>query len=190
MRCLRCPREGHKIERSHLSFGCGPGSSGSRRVPCMSIASVAALVDTLRSTQLLAADQLKEVAGLQARFTDPRALAKELLQRGWLTSYQLNQLFRGRKADLRARGLPVAGANRRRRVGPGLQGAAHPHAAAGGLEGDPSRAIGRQGIGGPLLSRNPGRQPADPSARGPRLRRRPHRRQLISWPWNTWKGST
>ena len=41
-----------------------------------------------------------EVADLQRRFAEPRSLAREMLQRSWLTPYQVNQLFLGRTADL------------------------------------------------------------------------------------------
>jgi WD40 repeat protein/formylglycine-generating enzyme required for sulfatase activity/tRNA A-37 threonylcarbamoyl transferase component Bud32 len=67
----------------------------------MFLASVSDLVRLLRKHHLLAPAQLEEVTrDLSAHFTDPRALAKELLQRGWLTAYQINQVFKGRGADL------------------------------------------------------------------------------------------
>ena len=37
---------------------------------------------------------------MQGRFTEPKALAKELLQRGWLTPFQINQLFMGKGHEL------------------------------------------------------------------------------------------
>jgi len=40
------------------------------------------------------------LADLPKRFPEPRALARELIQRGWLTPYQVNQLFQGRAAEL------------------------------------------------------------------------------------------
>src|SRR6266545_2763577 len=67
----------------------------------MAIASVASLVDTLRQHQLLEEPQRQEaVGGLQRQFADPRELARELLRRGWLTAYQINQLFLGRETEL------------------------------------------------------------------------------------------
>ncbi|HEV3259295.1 MAG TPA: hypothetical protein VG013_20685, partial [Gemmataceae bacterium] len=67
----------------------------------MPITSVANLVDILRQYQLLEPAQLDEVARtLQARFTEPRGLARELVQRGWLTPYQVNQLFQDKGRDL------------------------------------------------------------------------------------------
>src|SRR5262245_38754058 len=67
----------------------------------MPIASVADLVDTLRHTQLLTRPQQDELArALQPRFTEPRALARELIQRDWLTPFQINQVFQDRARDL------------------------------------------------------------------------------------------
>jgi len=67
----------------------------------MRIESVADLVQALRETDLLEPEQFDELAQhLQDRFADPRALAKDLLQRGWLTAYQINQLFLGRGPEL------------------------------------------------------------------------------------------
>ena len=67
----------------------------------MAIASVRALVETLGRNQLLEAEQLAELnRSLPSRPDDPLALARELLQRGWLTPYQINQLFQGHGADL------------------------------------------------------------------------------------------
>jgi serine/threonine-protein kinase len=59
------------------------------------------LVSGLRSLPLLSAGQLDEVLkSLQPRFSDSRALAKELLKRGWLTPYQVNLLLQGRGQEL------------------------------------------------------------------------------------------
>jgi len=77
----------------------------------MSIASVPSLVDALRRHRLLNSAQLAEVSRkLQARFSDPRELAKELVKRGWLTPQQINQLFTGRPPQAAAvqAGIPVA----------------------------------------------------------------------------------
>jgi len=53
------------------------------------------LVNALRQSSILERDQLEEAAReLQARFPEPRALAGELLQRGWLTPYQVKRLLR------------------------------------------------------------------------------------------------
>jgi serine/threonine protein kinase len=60
----------------------------------VAIVTAADLVNLLRQSAILERDQLDEAArDLQARFPEPRALARELLQRGWLTPYQVNQLL-------------------------------------------------------------------------------------------------
>jgi formylglycine-generating enzyme required for sulfatase activity/tRNA A-37 threonylcarbamoyl transferase component Bud32 len=67
----------------------------------MAIASVANFVKVLQESQLLDAGQLDELTrDLQARFPDPRALAKELVRRGWLTTYQAMQLWKGHGQEL------------------------------------------------------------------------------------------
>jgi serine/threonine-protein kinase len=65
--------------------------------------SVPALLGTLRTHKLLEAKPLEELERLhkQGRLpTEPKLLGQELLQRGWLTPYQVNQLLQGRGADL------------------------------------------------------------------------------------------
>jgi WD40 repeat protein/serine/threonine protein kinase len=69
-------------------------------MPDMAIDTVAALSDALTKNRLLDATQFTQMARWQARFLDPRALARELLGRGWLTPYQINQLFQGNGRDL------------------------------------------------------------------------------------------
>ena len=67
----------------------------------MPLETVADLVSLLQEHPLLEPAQLNEVRrALAARFPDPVALARELIQRNWLTPYQVNQLFHGRGADL------------------------------------------------------------------------------------------
>ena len=67
----------------------------------MAIATLAALVDTLRSLPLLGpAQQLELDQSLQDRFPDPRQLADELVRRGWLTAYQADELLKGQGQDL------------------------------------------------------------------------------------------
>jgi serine/threonine protein kinase len=67
----------------------------------MAIASARGLVETLGRCRLLEAEQLAELnRTLPSRPDDPLPLARELLQRGWLTPYQINQLFQGRAEDL------------------------------------------------------------------------------------------
>jgi serine/threonine protein kinase len=67
----------------------------------MSVDSAANLVESLRRIRLLGPSQLEEVTrDLQHRFRDPRALARALIDRDWLTPYQVNQLFQGGGQDL------------------------------------------------------------------------------------------
>src|SRR5262249_52249188 len=67
----------------------------------MSIATVSSLIDTLRHYQLLTPAQVEELTGpLQPEFSEPRALARELIRRDWLTPFQINQVFQGRGASL------------------------------------------------------------------------------------------
>jgi formylglycine-generating enzyme required for sulfatase activity/serine/threonine protein kinase len=61
-----------------------------------------ALVSLLRRYQLLEPAQLEQVEQKLARqFPDPKALARELIQRGWLTPYQAKQISTGKTAELR-----------------------------------------------------------------------------------------
>jgi len=62
----------------------------------MPVDTTVSLLTVLRRQQLLEPAQLDELTHLAPRFPDPRALARELLTRGWLTPFQLNQLFQGR----------------------------------------------------------------------------------------------
>jgi len=66
----------------------------------MTTASTTSLADALRQYRLLEPLQLEELKPLQARFPDQRALAGELIRRGWLTPYQANQLLQGRGQEL------------------------------------------------------------------------------------------
>ncbi len=66
----------------------------------MPLTSVHSVVDALRQQRLLDAAQLAEVeTSWQERCPEPRSLARELLDRGWLTTFQINQLLAG-KANL------------------------------------------------------------------------------------------
>src|SRR5262249_32947036 len=58
--------------------------------------SVASLVQELQRHQLLAGPQLEELAVLSHGYGDARALARELLQRNWLSAFQVNHLLAGR----------------------------------------------------------------------------------------------
>jgi serine/threonine-protein kinase len=66
-----------------------------------SATSPASLTDALGHYGVLEVEQLRQVRdGLQTCFADPKALARELLQRGWLTAYQANLLLSGRGQEL------------------------------------------------------------------------------------------
>jgi WD40 repeat protein/tRNA A-37 threonylcarbamoyl transferase component Bud32 len=65
----------------------------------MSIPSVISLLDVLRQHHILEPVQLDELT--RCSFPDqPRALAAELIRRGWLTPYQANQILQGRAGEL------------------------------------------------------------------------------------------
>lgn len=67
----------------------------------MSVDSLSSFVDTLLTSRLLSPDQMNTVTKeLLGRIRDSRAMAKELVQRGWLTVYQVNQIFQGFGRDL------------------------------------------------------------------------------------------
>src|SRR5437879_1409631 len=70
------------------------------QVAAMPIESSAALVDVLRSSRLLSPRLGAELIALTAYFPEARALARELLRRGWLTAYQINRVFAGKAAEL------------------------------------------------------------------------------------------
>jgi hypothetical protein len=62
---------------------------------------VAAFADAICRHQLLAPEAQEELKrDLRQRFPDPRTLGRELIQRGWLTPYQVNQLAQGRDQNL------------------------------------------------------------------------------------------
>jgi serine/threonine protein kinase len=62
---------------------------------------VAGFIDLLRDKRFLQPDQLDELTRvLRPRFSDVKTLAKYLVQRGWLTVYQVNQILVGRADEL------------------------------------------------------------------------------------------
>jgi serine/threonine protein kinase len=83
-----------------VPMGIALPSTAAPAAALLAIGTVAALLDILRQTGLLTAEQLDEVAGMQGRFADPRGLAGELVRRDWLTPYQVNELFLGRGREL------------------------------------------------------------------------------------------
>ncbi len=63
--------------------------------------SQATLLERLRSTDILPADKLDDLARLpEAQDADARALAKVVIKRGWLTRFQINQIASGRGKEL------------------------------------------------------------------------------------------
>ena len=67
----------------------------------MLVDSISNLAAILQHHHLLEPRQLTEIAGpLRGQFPNPKNLAGELIRRGWLTPYQVNQLFQGRGGEL------------------------------------------------------------------------------------------
>src|SRR5262245_19043497 len=67
----------------------------------MSSASLTNLVDTLRQRRLVRPEHLTEVTSRWKQgWNDPRPLAKLLVQRGWLTVYQMNRVLKGGAQEL------------------------------------------------------------------------------------------
>jgi serine/threonine protein kinase len=67
----------------------------------MTINSAGSLIDALHSFRLISPEQHQQLLGhVQGKGGEPRPLAKQLVQRGWLTVYQINQLFAGQGKDL------------------------------------------------------------------------------------------
>lgn len=67
----------------------------------MALESISAFIDELRKGKLLKAPQLDEIERvLKPRFSSSMLLAKELVRRGWLTVYQVNQMFQANGQEL------------------------------------------------------------------------------------------
>jgi serine/threonine-protein kinase len=66
----------------------------------MTVTSVANFVQSLRQYRLLNAQQLDDLNHDVRSSPQARALAQQLLHRGWLTPFQVNQLLKGRPQDL------------------------------------------------------------------------------------------
>jgi serine/threonine protein kinase len=65
------------------------------------MATVADFMNAVRDSQLLDGAQLDEVSQeLLPRYEDPKDLAQQLTQRGWLTPYQADQLLEGQPQNL------------------------------------------------------------------------------------------
>jgi serine/threonine-protein kinase len=66
----------------------------------MNTPSVAEFVDTLESVGLVSAEQLFDIRRSASTSADTRTIAGRLLQQGWLTAFQANQLLAGRGGGL------------------------------------------------------------------------------------------
>jgi eukaryotic-like serine/threonine-protein kinase len=67
----------------------------------MANSSISHLVEKLGQSALLKPAQLKQLTEeLQERFPETRALARELIERGWVTSYQMEHVLLGREQEL------------------------------------------------------------------------------------------
>jgi serine/threonine protein kinase len=67
----------------------------------MAIPRLASFMEQLRGSDLLQPAQLEEISrGPHVEGDDPRPLAKELIQRGWLTRFQINQIGLGKGTEL------------------------------------------------------------------------------------------
>src|ERR1700738_3875697 len=51
-------------------------------------------------SQSLEVHHREQLPALHLRFPDPKLLSKELIERGWLTPFQANQLLNGRGPEL------------------------------------------------------------------------------------------
>lgn len=67
----------------------------------MSIVSSGALIDQLRQLRLLTSDQVAQTtSAFRGRCSDVRKVAKFLVQRAWISVYQMNELLAGKGAEL------------------------------------------------------------------------------------------
>src|SRR3954469_10906218 len=80
---------------------CAPTCASKVGVSSMTLASSGALIDALRDQGLLSVEVLAELPHLvQGRLGEARALARILVQRGWLSVYQINQILEGKAHEL------------------------------------------------------------------------------------------
>src|SRR5262245_23513422 len=66
----------------------------------MSFASLADFAAAMRQGRLLDSAQVEQLDAMPAASSDPRTVARELVRKGWLTAYQVNELFLGRGQGL------------------------------------------------------------------------------------------
>src|SRR5437868_3994646 len=81
-----------------------PGVQPTRRDPRPHAvgASLVSFADAIRNSRILRPEQLRELRGLVRLCREPRDLGRLLLERGWLTPFQVNEVNRGRAASLTA----------------------------------------------------------------------------------------
>ena len=95
-----------EVHRAMESTGALLSKTAATNIPAAKARAAEAVSDSASLTRvlcqlhLLEANQLNELAGLEARFPDPKALAGELIRRGWLTPYQANQLLHHKGREL------------------------------------------------------------------------------------------
>jgi serine/threonine-protein kinase len=95
---VRC-QPGKSLERKPLMPEPGPAPQPEDRT--QPPVSVAALRNAILDNHLLSPIQSAELQRRpSAPAAEPRTLARDLLQRGWLTAYQVNQLLQGRGHEL------------------------------------------------------------------------------------------
>jgi serine/threonine protein kinase/WD40 repeat protein len=68
--------------------------------PAYGIGSVAVLIQTLRDAQVLNVRELHDLEAWATACADPRVLTRKLVERGWLTPFQANEIILGRGRDL------------------------------------------------------------------------------------------
>ena len=91
--------------------------------------------DGIRASGLLTPAQIDELSGwIGVNRPDVQAFARELNRRGWLTAFQIKEVFRGRGQEARARALCPSRSSRRRRNGARLQGVRYSPEARGGTQ--------------------------------------------------------
>src|SRR5262245_15710972 len=66
----------------------------------MAVPTLAEIVQELSRGPLLSMERRQELPLIQSSCADARDLARELLKRGWLTPFQINQLVQGHGRDL------------------------------------------------------------------------------------------
>src|SRR5437762_476655 len=93
-----CPRRGPIAGRSATPTRAGPRPPGGDPMPAPT--HPVELLDWLQRHQFLTPEQAAELRPLLPTFPDVRLLARELIQRNWLTPYQVNQVLQGKGEQL------------------------------------------------------------------------------------------